>query len=1030
MAHIPDTSPHRPLGLIPAVYPAPRSLRATYAADALRYASEGDAGEESLDFVGLARRLWRKKFFILATTVLATSAIGLYLANTPSHYVAHVMLLVGNGDANAALGTTTTNVGMPVSAPDPAMVESHIEMLKSPALASEVVRDLQLYNTTEFNPTLAKRTGWGAWIEEHWNNLFGSETKPASEGEVPTGLEETVANFMSRLNANVRGTSRVIDLSFDSVDPTRAAAVANAVAKQYIAYQRGISSQSAEQMARWLHDKVAQLTREVQTSEAAIEKFRAASGLYASANGPSLAVKQMDDLSAQLITAQADRATLEARLHEAHLQAGSSNDVGDTGSNPGLIQALKTQESTLEGQLAQATMTLGSKHPKILELDSQIAQIKGRIRAETANSLRDLAARVKVASTREQNLRDRLNEAKQAVDNANAAEVTLRALQRTAEANKIVLTNFIARYNQESLESDRASQRPEVHIVSAAERPIGPDRPKRGLLTLIAAACSFLAGSILALARENLQQGFYSVEDLEAATHIQPLGLVPLAAMARVSPVWSVSHRSPYREAIRAVYANLFLLGRRKTKVTVVTSSFPGEGKTTLAIGLAAMAGISGHRAILLDFDFWRAGASTALGFQPMAGLAEVLENKIDVSSVIVTDQTSGIDVITPGRLSLMAGSTSIEKVDGLLRTLANRGYEFVIIDAPPIFAVPDALVLAAHADITVMAVRWASTARSSVKLSLKRLREARAVVSGFVMTMVDGRRHAEYGTAYGYGESAYFSKDLADYHTQTAPALPSVNSSRRSQDYRKGLRGIRNRIAGRIVSAATAEFFSPQRAKFLSRREKATPVKPWRYKHPRQALIVVDVQREYTSSSGLYALSQPAVDNMIEAINRVVQVAHMSDILVIFVQQEFQTTRARLLANLALGRARIDATAAQHIDSRIKFTPNRLFSKRFADAFSNLALDDFLRSEQITQIFIAGLDGALAINQTARGGLARGYRVNFISDGIETVFEKKWQRFLRQYEEEAVFAITSWEFSDLFRNRMPCSDAMVQASI
>jgi capsular exopolysaccharide synthesis family protein len=564
-------------------------------------------------------------------------------------------------------------------------------------------------------------------------------------------------------------------------------------------------------------------------------------------------------------------------------------------------------------------------------------------------------------------------------------------------------------------------------MVSSAEAPAIPDRPKRGLLVLILGACAFFGSSALALFRQNASHNFQSMEELEAAIGVKALGLVPLAKAARISPFWGTRYGCTYREAVRSIYANLFLLRGESSKTTVLTSAFPGEGKTTLALSLAAMARLSGHRTVLIDADFFRAGASTALGLHGKAGLTEVLDQKITLAQALISDASSCIDIITPGQFSRNSGLPSIEKLTALvIEPLQQRGYEFIIIDTPPLFTVSESLILAAHADATVIAVRWGQTARNAVELMTKRLRESGAILAGFVLTMVDKRQHARYGDIYGLAETAYFSRENADYYTQPPALVPP--------DPRNmvvgALRTAWNRLGIAVIAIATTNFVSLGSCWRASQRNTALRRSKLSSAQPRKALLIVDVQTDFVEAAGLYALPRATTDRLIDQINHIARMIHDTGTIVVYIQQEFDSGRAKLAARLALGRKAGDAASQNRLDPRIESGGRYFLATNFADAFSNPKLENFLRSREVDHVFMVGIEGLLSIQQTAKSALRRGYSVTFIRDAIATASEKAWQRILTKYETEAAFAISSQEFIELSRDSGRALPPMQSAAI
>ena len=274
-------------------------------------------------------------------------------------------------------------------------------------------------------------------------------------------------------------------------------------------------------------------------------------------------------------------------------------------------------------------------------------------------------------------------------------------------------------------------------------------------------------GILLAFTIEQLDRGFRSGEQIESATGISVLGLVPtLTGLTKIgkNPANYIIEKptSAFGEAIRSLHTSLRLSNLDDPpKSILITSCLPAEGKTSISICLARMLASAGHKVIALDVDLRRPSFSDIFK-DDGPGLVEYLTTSdLDLKDLIHKDHESGADVLFAGATS--KNPTDIlgsRKMIQLLRSLEKQ-YEYVVLDSPPILAVSDARILSGQVHATLFVVRWADTPREIVAQGLKQILTSGGNLAGVVLSQVNAKKHARYG----YGDSGYYYGRIKKYY-------------------------------------------------------------------------------------------------------------------------------------------------------------------------------------------------------------------------------------------------------------------------
>jgi capsular exopolysaccharide synthesis family protein len=343
------------------------------------------------------------------------------------------------------------------------------------------------------------------------------------------------------------------------------------------------------------------------------------------------------------------------------------------------------------------------------------------------------------------------------------------AFERDQEmaASQALYGSLLARLR--AVEAQVDLQLSDTRLASEALPPAQPSSPHSALLLALAGFASLGLGLSTAFLYENYVGGITSEAQIESALRIPMLASLPrLPSQPARSAVADeiIDHPlSAFSEAIRRARLGTEQLFARerasddrtpRSLVILVTSARPGEGKTSTAIALARAYAVAGRRTLLVDCDLRRPSVHEALDLDPQVGLVDYLSEPATETltrrRVVTRDAATGLDMVLGSKASRAPTDKlfETERFRRLVR-IARERFDVIVLDSPPVLPIVDAQLLMAHADVLVLAMRWASTAQSDVRAALQKLLRSsdRAPAVGAILTQVGGGSSRAYEAYY-----------------------------------------------------------------------------------------------------------------------------------------------------------------------------------------------------------------------------------------------------------------------------------------
>jgi len=687
------------------------------------------------------RNLWRRKFTILGGMFACAAIAYVVAASMAPRYTAGGMLAV----ETRPLFIPQIGVQPQPWAPDVSIPRTEVQVLRSRDLVETVARKLNLDREPDLNP-YAVEPSLFSHVSGAVRGLLsgigiGRPSAGPSEGAVWSAVVDSV---LENLTIGTDGRSYAIYVSFESENPAISAAVSNGLMQAFIANQIDNSNSTLMEANSWIKQRSVELLKDVDEANKKVQDYRIAHNMVETRAG-SVSAQQVNEINTQLSTARADLSQAEARYRQAQSEGGrgaSGSTATEVLSSP-LIQRLREREAEASQRQAEMATRLAPAHPQRKAVAQELVSIRSQIDREIGKLLSSLKSQADIARSRVDSLTRQLSGLEGRATSMAANEIELRQLEQEAETKRNVYQSFLATA-QQTAEQPRINQA-NARIVSAAPVPVMPTSPNKKLIVMGSMLIGFFMTSAAVLLLGERRRGFENTEDIENILGLPVLGALPLLRRHRKAgrglsqSFVGQPHESVIAETLRGIR---IAIGCRRgsavarAKVVLVTSSEPGEGKTTFTSSLGAVAAQDGLRVLIVDSDLRRPQFHRMLRAEPGPALSEVLNGTESLASVVRTDPESGAHCLTMQNVEHPVELLSSAHWATFLQQ-ARGSYDLIILDSPPVMHVADALTLADHVDTAIFVIAHGTTRRRTVEEALKRFATSGRQVAGVVLSKV-----------------------------------------------------------------------------------------------------------------------------------------------------------------------------------------------------------------------------------------------------------------------------------------------------
>jgi capsular exopolysaccharide synthesis family protein len=575
-----------------------------------------------------------------------------------------------------------------------------------------------------------------------------------------------IDQFLGGLSIVPVRSSRIVEVRYRSTDPKFAADAANAVSAAYIQQNLEFRFNSSKDAADWLGDRLAEQRSALQASESALQSYKESNGTVSVTDSSSnIVVQRLTDLNSALTKAKTERINKEALYNQLKGAEGTGTlDTFPTVVANEYIQKLRSELSDLQRDQAAMSQRYGDRNPELIKIRQSVESSDAKLKIELGKVVESVRNDYETALSAERTLQSSLDAQKTEALSLNRKGIEYGVLQREVESNRQIYESLMQRTKETGISSEMRTSN--VRVMDPAEIPRGAVSPDIQRELMVGFAGSLVLAIGLAFGLEFLDNRIRTPEQVRSELGLPFLGMIPTLSAKDRNDDTPLLHRTVapnFAEAMRSIRTSLlFSSAEEGSKMLVITSTAPGEGKTTVACNLAVALAQAEQRVILIDADMRRPRIHHLFDIPQEPGLSNIIVGNVSKITAIRRSEVEGLSLLPAGHNPPNPSElVSSRRFRELIATLKDE-YDWILIDSPPVIAVTEASLLAHDATGVLFVVGCEMVDRKGVTVALDQLEAASARFVGAVLNRVNLDGHQYY-------YSHYYRKNYARHYA--APA-------------------------------------------------------------------------------------------------------------------------------------------------------------------------------------------------------------------------------------------------------------------
>ena len=565
----------------------------------------------------------------------------------------------------------------------------------------------------------------------------------------------------------------IINISVSGRNPSAIIALSNAICEAYKNQNQRISTESYSKTAVFVGKQLEGVGKKLDQKRAELQDFKERQGIVDFTAQSQALVSQLLDMENSLRQTQADGSANQAQLQDLRAQArqiAPSAIIPDTIVTSPVVSQIQTDLTALESQRLTAIQEFTPQSPEVSELNQRIKALRARLNTQaktvvgtsknTVNPVRQgidtkvsqVRADIWAGQARARALQSNIALARKNVSTLPASERKLSQIQSELASYEATFLSLNDKY--QTLKITESTPVANARVVNAAEGA-SLVSPRVGSTLMMSLFGGLLLAIALALIVDSLDNRIYTEDDATRASGLPVLTHVPVWESAdKKRLLISNADSSVLLESFRMLRTQLnFISSYGGMKSIVVTSSQPGEGKSTVSTNLAIALALNGKSVILIDADLRRPQVHTFFEQKNINGFTDIIAGECSVEEALRETGIENLRFLPAGPMPPNPPELlDSPKARALVADLKTRA-DYVIIDAPPALVMADAQIAATMADGVLLVVSCQDAGRHAVTRTTELMAQTGVKIVGMVLNKFSVQENGYYGY-YGYAYS------------------------------------------------------------------------------------------------------------------------------------------------------------------------------------------------------------------------------------------------------------------------------------